>query len=380
MLRQVHYYLFSSLLLILFVLTPKTPSTKLPQTVSIKAKIVSKPCNCDSLWLKPETKAFVEALENTTSNSYNIWRGYNVQDGIYILNAGINADSLYCLGLWKTGKKVDTLCSRDVPKLLTPLYSYYLNYETPIRQDSIFFKTANESPHFDNWMRAHHIESAIYMPTLFPKFPFKIPAKTKAQLAIHEAFHTEVMLKYWYTGKAKWPKWDHQPDRKNLPTCYTYNPTVSQLITEEQVALAKMLESLIIRDRKNAIKLGNDFLDIRKRRYAELETVKIDLKTGIYGDCETAEAMMEIEEGLADYASWSIMYEMGIFTKEELIKRYNAKQKAKYYLLGSMMMHAMCLMNGDPNVIIDSIITSKSVESGNLTFLFSKELEQYKNQ
>ncbi len=357
----------------------KTSIKKRDGFITTKTIIEKTNCDCDSLWSKPKTKAFVEALEASTSKEFQIWPEYGIKDGKYILNAGKNSDSLYCLGLWKSGKNIEKICSEDVPSMLTPLYSYYLNYDDVNRMDSIFFQTASMSPDFTNWMVKHDIESAIYMPTEFPDFPFEIPAKTKAQLAVHESFHTETMLKYWYTGKSQWPAWDKQPDRSKISLCYSNSKTVEKLIAKELEALSNMLEALLNDEKQNAIKYGSQFLTTRTLRYSNLNDVEIDLNTGSMGSCEKAEAIMEIEEGLADYGSWSVMYEMGIFTQEELLKRYRAQQKERFYSTGSMLMHTMHLMSGDVTRIVNAIVESESVETGNLTTLFKEEFEVYKS-
>jgi len=140
---------------------------------------------CDSLWTKSTTKEFIAFLEKTTKSDHSVWKDYNLNDGNFVLNAGRLNDSTHCLGLWKKGKLISYRCSKDVPKMLTPIYSYYLNYENIKKVDSVFFETHKNAPDFSSWMKSNNIESAVYMPSEFPKFPFKISAKMKTQLAIH---------------------------------------------------------------------------------------------------------------------------------------------------------------------------------------------------
>ena len=341
-------------------------------------KAINTDCGCDSLWAKPVTKDFVTLLEKTTSSNHPVWKDYNLGDGAFVLNAGQTNDSTYCLGLWKKGKAISYKCSKDVPKMLTPLYSYYLDYKTTKEIDSTLFGTYKKAPKFSSWMKSNNVEIAVYMPTDFPKFPFKIPAKTKTQLAIHEAFHIEVMLRYWYTGKGYWPKWDNQPDRTGVQSCYTENESTQKLIEEEQKTLSLLIEALLDNKKSEAIMLGNRFLKTREARYNILKEKQIKLKDGIYGNCETAEAIMEIEEGIADYASWVKMYDIGVVSRSDLLQRYNAKQKDRFYLTGCMLLHASVLMNNvKDSELIEKMVTANSLEEGNLLGIFKEQLIIY---
>ncbi len=348
-----------------------------PEEKQIKEPIISN-CGCDSLWIKNEAKAFVNILEKTTRVNHLIWPGYQIGDGTYVLNAGQTADSTYCLGLWQGGRALSYKCSKDIPKMLTPLYSYYLNYGNEKKKEDIFFNTHKGAPDFTAWMQQNSIKTAVYMPVSFPDFPFEIPPKTKTQLAIHEAFHIEVMLEYWYTEQGHWPAWDQQPDRSQLNLCYTQNDIVAELIQKEQELLVQLIEALLDSKKGIAKKLGNEFLKIRTQRYQELEEVSINADEENTIDCQTAETIMEIEEGIADYASWVQMFELELFNRQDLIKRYRALQKDKFYLTGCMMLQAATLMNnGNDQEIITKIINAPSVVEGNLTTIFKYYLDRY---
>ncbi|MEP7269505.1 MAG: hypothetical protein ABI844_17950 [Saprospiraceae bacterium] len=332
-------------------------------------------CGCDSLWSMPVTNDFVRILEKTTLSNRSVWKGYKLGDGNFVLNAGKLNDSTHCLGLWKKGKVISYTCSKDVPTMLTPLYSYYLNYKKSNETDSTLFGTFNKSPGFSLWMKHNHVESAVYMPTDFPKFPFKITAKTKTQIAIHEAFHIEVMLRYWFTKKGSWPQWDIQPDRAGVQSCYSETEFVQRLIEEEQNTLSLFVEALMDNKKSEAIVLGNSFLKARETRYNLLNEKQIKLKGDVYGDCKTAEEIMEIEEGIADYASWVIMYNIGMVSRDELLQRYRAQQNDRFYLTGCMLLHASVLMNnGKASEIIKKIVTANSLDEGNLLHIFKTQL------
>jgi len=220
------------------------------------------------------------------------------------------------------------------------------------------------------------VSSAVYIPLDFSKLPFKLPTMIKIQLAIHEAFHVEVMLRYWYTGKGNWPVWDKQPDRKDVQMCYTYGDTGRVMIKNEISLLADMINALLEKNNIKAYKLGKQYLDARQTRYKRLDAVKPKLGDNTEGDCQTAESLFELEEGVADYGSWTILYNMGIATKADLLKRYRAQQKDHFYMSGCMLMHAITLMSKEaPEEVINEMIKTTSIKEGSLLTIFKNKLE-----
>ncbi|HET9055324.1 MAG TPA: hypothetical protein VFN30_00620 [Chitinophagaceae bacterium] len=336
-------------------------------------------CDCDSLWEKPDAREFIQLLEKATVNNRVVWPGYRFTNATFVIDAGKTEKGEHCLGLWMNGKAQSYARITKTLRMLTPLYSYYLNYkEMDSIPDNEFFKTSENAPEFRNWMNVMNVSSAVYMPLDFSKLPFSVPAITKVQLAVHEAFHVEVMLKYWYTGKGYWPKWDKQPDRKKVQVCYTYNDTGREMIQKELFVLADMLEALLDGKKEKACSLGHQYLNARENRYEKLTGIKTTLAGNTEGDCATAEAFFELEEGLADYESWTMLYSSGLVSRDDLLKRYRARQNDHFYLSGSMLMHAITLMSKDPkNKIISKMINSVSVDKGSLLLLFKNQLKKY---
>jgi len=336
-------------------------------------------CDCDTLWKKQDVSEFTYLLEKVTSNTRPVWPGYSLSDATYIIDAGKTAKEEHCLGLWKGGKVLSYAKPRNTLQMLTSLYSYYLDYKgMDTIPDIGYFKTAQNAPEVRKWMKEMGVTSAVYMPLDFSKLPFKLPALVKVQLAVHEAFHVEVMMKYWYTGKGNWPKWDQQPDRNGVQLCYTYNDTGRVMIRKELFILADMMEALLDNNKGRAYTLGRKYIDARENRYKKLGEIKPKLANNADGDCRTVESLFELEEGLADYGSWTILYNMGVAAKEDLLKRYRAQQKDHFYLSGCMLMHAITLMSKEsPERIINKVIKKKTVNEGSLFLLFEKELEKY---
>jgi hypothetical protein len=251
----------------------------------------------------------------------------------------------------------------------------------PSDDDDPFLTTAKNANDFKVWMKKMKVSSAVYMPLDFSKLPFKVSSLVKVQLAIHEAFHVQVALKYYYTKKGEWPKWDSQPERKKVQSCYITNDSGRVLIKNELQILATLIEALLDKDKVKACYLGNEYLGARKNRYSGLQGVKIKKADDTEIDCQSAESIMELEEGLADFESWTLLFNMGIATKDQLLQRYRALQNDHFYLSGSMLMHAIVLMSEKKVTdIAKYIIQSSSVENGSLLEIFKTEFQKYCNR
>lgn len=334
-------------------------------------------CGCEELWSKEAATSFVQILENATREPLNVWGDYYPGQGEIVLNAGLTKDSLHCIGIWKDGKNIAYGCVKDHPRMLTPLFTYYLDYESADPNLRGLTGTRDESPGFNRFMKENGVVSAVYMPVEFPELPFEIPALKKVQLAIHESFHVEVQFPQWMLGEGYWPHWDQQPDRPGVQDCYTH-PVAAAMIRNEMETLAGLLEALLNNEASTACRKGKQYLDMRNQRYDSLRSVTVKLYDQSPGDCRTVESIMEIEEGLADYASWTYLYNASIISKEEILDRYRAKQQDHYYLSGNMLMHAIELM--DPSSIhqiIDELVSSPDLQKGNLLYLFEREFGKY---
>lgn len=339
------------------------------------------PAGCELAWADSLAVDFVNHLEAATEKAHAVWPNYNLGDGAVILDAGLNCDSTsHCLGLWQHGDVKEYIESPEAPKLATVLYGYQLNFKELVKEDGLVERSQQPAP-ITNLLNRHGLETAVIMPVDFPQFPFEIPALKKMQIAIHESFHVEVMLRYWYSGEGEWPAWDEQPDRNASRQCYALNDEVVATFNSEKDELISMIEALLDADKNKAIETGTAFLATRNNRYEQLNDFTINRQDSTQCDCAEAENMMELEEGLADYASWTMLYEIGVSSREELINRYRAIQQEPFYLTGAMLMHAISLMNPEgKEAVINTIIQAPDHEAGALIIQFKSAFENYKNQ
>jgi len=336
---------------------------------------------CELAWADSLAVDFAILLEAATEKSHAVWPNYNLGDGAVILDAGLTSDSIsHCLGLWQHGKVLAYKESPEAPRLATVLYGYQLNFKELVKEDGLVERSQQPAP-ITNWLNSHGLETAVIMPVDFPQFPFEIPALKKMQIAIHESFHVEVMLRYWYSAEGDWPAWDEQPDRNASRQCYALNDEVAATFTREKDELTGMIEALLTADKNKAIESGTGFLATRNNRYELLGDFTINRQDSTQCDCAEAENMMELEEGLADYASWTMLYEIGVSSREELINRYRAIQQEPFYLTGAMLMHAISLMNPEgKEAVIETIIQAPNHERGALITQFKSAFGNYKNQ
>lgn len=334
---------------------------------------------CAEVWQQEVAADFAKLLTEVTQTQHDVWPAYRLGDGAVVLHAGNTDDDQACLGLWKHGKILAYAAMEETPKLATPLYGYYLNFGTPEDTTMLPLSTLSKQPEaISQWLDEHSIDSAVLMPVDFPKFPFKIPTLMKVQTAIHEAFHVDVMIRYWFTGTGHWPAWDKQPDRSSLQNCYAASDTAKEAIRSEQLLLANLVQALVAEENAQACDLGSSFLESRANRYDLLADVTVPRYDGTPGSCQEAENIMELEEGLADYASWTMLYDIGTASWEDLHRRYQAIQKEPFYLTGAMLMHAATLMHdGETTALINAITTSQTVQEGALATHFADHLNAF---
>lgn len=334
---------------------------------------------CAEVWQQEVAADFAKLLTEATQTQHDVWPAYRLGDGAVVLHAGNTDDDQACLGLWKHGKILAYTAVDEAPKLATLLYGYYLNFGSPADTTMQPLSAASRQPEaISQWLDDHSIDSAVLMPVDFPKFPFKIPTLMKVQTAIHEAFHVEVMIRYWFTGTGHWPAWDKQPDRNSLQNCYAASDTAKEAIRSEQLLLSDLVQALVTENHTEACALGTSFLASRANRYDLLADVTVPRSDGTPGSCKEAENIMELEEGLADYASWTMLYDIGIASWKDLHRRYQAIQNEPFYLTGAMLMHAATLMHdGETPELIDAITTSQTVQEGALVTHFETQLNAF---
>lgn len=337
----------------------------------------SPPDACAAAWADSAAAEFVAELEAVTASDDPVWPGYSPADAEIVLHAGDAASGEACLGVWRGGRAVAYGALSEPPTLSTALYGYYLpeSYDEAQR-DRV--PPGTQPPSVRAWLEGAGVDRATIMPVTVEDFPLPLPALVKAQVAIHEGFHVEVQSPHWAGGADNWPAWDRQPDRARIEACYGGTEAVAAAFAEERASLTRTVEALLDDDPATACEASRAFLAQRADRHALLSDVTVVRHDSTPGTCREAEAIMEMEEGVADYASWTLMYHLGRATREQLMGRYTARQDDIYYLMGAMQLHAIRGM--DPAGMLDRlrrVAESASPDAGSITLMFEDAVDGY---
>lgn len=333
---------------------------------------------CEPLWSAEPAAEFVDLLTRATETELRAWEGYDLGDAAYVLHAGASEAGRACLGVWRGGKVVAFAAASDPPTLSTPLYGYHLPDEGGATARERSTDAGRQPESVRSWLEEVGVDRATIMPVTFDDFPMEIPTLVKVQVALHEGFHVQVQSPHWTGAADNWPAWDRQPDREELRACYGATDEVAATFAEERERLAVAVEALLDGEDAAACQAGEVFLARRADRYRMLEDVRVARHDGTPGSCREAEAIMELEEGTADYASWTRLHELGHATREQLLRRYRAQQDDAFYLTGAMQLHAVELMRPDRMAeVTRRIASSVAPDSGSLTSAFEASLTAY---
>lgn len=336
------------------------------------------PVECAGAWGSEESRALVDALLQATGSDRPVWGSYDLGDGAYVLHAGASETGEACLGLFRDGRAVAYASAPEEPALLTPLYGYYFHAEWQGRAEAPMLERARQPPSIQTWLEELGVESAVLLPVTVPDFPIEMPAIVKAQLAVHEGFHVEVQAPRWWARAGEWPIWDFQPDRAGVTACYTASEEVATILEEEREALVGLVTRLLDGSVAGACDAGAEFLSLRSERYGLLDEVRVGRDEGPAAGCEEAETLMELEEGTADYASWTVLFDLGQVERDQLVRRYRARQDDVFYLTGAMQLHAIQLMStGGMPAVTRRINASAGPEDGSITSVLSRTLDSY---
>jgi len=332
---------------------------------------------CASLWGVPGAPDFVEALTAATATPLPVWPGYDLGDGFYVLYAGDIATGEACVGLWHAGRAVAYAQLPVPPRFSTPLYGYFLP-DAPRRDSSDGFPSGRQPGELVSWLEGNGVVRATIMPVRVEGFPIELSPLVKTQIGLHEAFHVEVQSAHWVGAKANWPSWDRQPDRSDMQGCYAATRVVEETLSAERESLARMIEALLDDRRADACRAGRDFLERRSARYLLLDTLRVQGSDGAPTRCAVAEAIMELEEGTADYASWTMLFELGLVGRDQLLSRYRAIQSDAFYVTGAMQLHAIAAMRPEGMAAATArIAASETVRSGAIQTVFDETLANW---
>jgi hypothetical protein len=243
---------------------------------------------------------------------------------------------------------------------------------------AVLADAATQPPSIAEWLADLGLHSAVVVPVRVEGLGVEITPLQQSQTALHEAFHVHVQAPRWIANGGEWPAWDLQPDRAGVAACYRGDANVEFALADEQAALDRLVSALLDGAREAACNAGTDFLEHRALRYERAAEIVVARHDGEPGTCSDAEAILEAEEGTADFASWAVLHTIGEVTRDQLFGRYRAAQQAPYYVTGAMQLHGVYLM--DPGGWLDvarRIARSTTIDDGSISTALASTLSSY---
>lgn len=189
-------------------------------------------------------------------------------------------------------------------------------------------------------------------------------------LTVHEGFHLNLLFAKMmkHADAPMWPDWDQQPNRSKVgELCYN-SAAAKPLVERELKALLKAVKLGLLHRRFDlARQAAREFIAQRTVRYATLAEVRVPsyaVKDGI--SCAQAEAIMELEEGMADFVGSNSVHKLGLINDAQLIEHLSGEGDSDlFYRFGNAQMTLVHAMKGaEISTITGRIARSAKWEDG----------------
>ncbi|MFK8001663.1 MAG: hypothetical protein AB8H86_18865 [Polyangiales bacterium] len=186
-------------------------------------------------------------------------------------------------------------------------------------------------------------------------------------LIAHESVHVNLQFARMFGEDTRhdYPSWSIQPDREALvATCFE-NEVARALHDEEMATNASAVREIFAGNVDEARAHARRFIQLRRERYAVLGGAKVRGQHGTNHTCEEAEAIWELDEGLADYVAVRALIEGGVAEPEWFIERISARdsQDASFYYSGSGQLVFLWQVNALESAA-SAILVSERPEDG----------------
>lgn len=165
------------------------------------------------------------------------------------------------------------------------------------------------------------------------------PRLWRAFLIAHESVHVNLQFARMFGGDTRYeyPSWSVQPDRAALvATCYEHE-SARALHEQEMVENADAVRDVFAGRVDEGRAHAQEFIRLRRQRYAALGEATVPGQNGTQHSCEEAEAIWELDEGLADYVAARALIEGGVAQPDWFIERITERENldASFYYSGS---------------------------------------------
>lgn len=295
-----------------------------------------------------------------------VWDDYSMERHPVLLLADSthtgNGEARVCAAIWRAGSALERISLQQRPQLATPLYGM-LDVDSPAGSVAVAGALWRPNARDAATLRSHQVAQAVFLevPLDFSRLgdlgrmlsqANADPAFIQAELAVHETFHLYAQFPTWLSKATTfyaWPAWDRQPDRRQLrDRCYRSTPDVASAVSAELAELLGAFDALYGEsiDTSAALSRANQFVALRNRRHAMLDTVRIQQDDRLIG-CREAEDLLELEEGVAQWVGHATMVRAGLRALERYRGSYAGSQPDVFYLAGPLQLWVLQGLLGD---------------------------------
>ena len=322
---------------------------------------------CEEFKQSIDFKNFIPKMGRILESATMTWGEYSPMNNTVVLTS--SRGFLHCASVQKDGREIAMLVLGRSISLPNGLYSVY------------FAGTKQDFPKIlINYLEGSGTkETLVYdisradelIPGLldYEKFLTGFNELNTA-IFINEGFHANVQFPKWLgRPRSPWPDWDKQPSRDEIqPICYGPNPEVRAIFTKEYKAILAALKlSFAIPNDTLAKKAVQNFIQLRESRYKMLLQARVPSRTNTDGiSCPEAEAIMELEEGVAKFVEAFTLIGAGLINHEQMITSLDSSgTNSSFYNFGLMQMAVLQHHFPDElKSITNQIATSSSWENG----------------
>lgn len=193
------------------------------------------------------------------------------------------------------------------------------------------------------------------------------PRLWRSFLIAHESVHVNLQFARMFGEDTRhdYPSWSIQPERAALvATCFE-DEAARALHDEEMAANANAVREIFAGNVDEARAHARRFIQLRRERYAALGEARVPGQNGTHHTCEEAEAIWELDEGLADYVAARALIEGGVAEPEWFIERISTRdsQDASFYYSGSGQLVFLWRLNALESAA-SAILTSERARDG----------------
>jgi hypothetical protein len=314
-----------------------------------------------------------------------IWGSYRPADQPVVLVGPAHPAEPTCALIWKQGAEVERL-ALDGPVQI-PIQIYWFHSTVQAGPDAlpefagIGRAMQGTQPQLAAALARHGIERTVILrtdfdPAVLPALGVELDdhyyslALMRLLWILHESFHLQSQFPTWLDQEAPqpWPAWDRQPDRDAVvETCY--GGVEAALASAEHAALRDALD--------DPCAGAAAFLAERFRRHAGLGDASVTSPVGPM-TCPVAEAVMELEEGVADYLAVEAALDRELMTPAQSLAAFDARVLPPFYGYGRVQLQVLERLIGRDAMLAETaaLATSASPDEG-ITGVLTRNVKRH---